>query len=109
MGSLESRPKNEHIAVFLDRDGTLSSNSERIGQERDAVISRLVGHEFTLTREIHDRAFWPVFNDPEIKPVNTVEREDRFWRRFYRTILEQQGIGPKAAALAEELFERFCY
>jgi putative hydrolase of the HAD superfamily len=97
-------------AIFLDRDGVLSRNSPEKARERDLAMGKIIGREdFRITPEINMGAFWRVFDLPGIKPVNTLPREQVFWRKWYQTILEDHGIAQNSEALAAELYERFCF
>jgi len=94
-------------AIFFDRDGTLSQFSLRKERERDSAIGQIVGKPDLKVD--HMAIFWRVWQMPGVHPVNTLEREDQFWRLWYKTILEDYGQGAKAERLAGELFERFCF
>jgi putative hydrolase of the HAD superfamily len=96
--------------VFLDRDGTLSRNSPAAERERDRDIAAIAGlPSFALSDDVRMQVFWRVFELPGIRPVNTLEREDRFWRKWYELILESHGVKENLAALGRQLHERHCF
>ena len=53
--------------------------------------------------------FWRVMKQPGIRPVNTLAREDAFWKQWYQLILEDNGVKQNTAAIAAKLYERFCF
>lgn len=53
--------------------------------------------------------FWRVGDEPGIKRVNTLAREDAFWRKWYQLILEAHGFSGNSEATARHLYERFCF
>jgi len=100
----------KYQAIFLDRDGTLSRGSPEKLKERDQAIGKIVGKEdFRLTNEVAMRFFWRVMDEPGIKPVNTLAREDVFWRKRYQLILEDCGVRKNSEAIASDLYEKFCF
>jgi putative hydrolase of the HAD superfamily len=106
----ESLSLHSYQAIFFDRDGTLSRNSVQKATERDRAIGKIIGREdFCLTSEMYMDIFWRVMQQPGIKPVNTLVREDAFWRRWYQLILEDYEIEQDAKVFASELYERFCF
>ena len=110
-GDEELRPVAiRYQAVFLDRDGTLCRNSEEKARERDRAIGLILGREgFQLAPEVPMQAFWRAMEQPGIRPVNTLAREEAFWRTWYRLILEDHGVGQRSEELAAELYCHFCF
>jgi putative hydrolase of the HAD superfamily len=97
-------------AVFLDRDGTLSQSDPVACAERDEVVGRIIGRpDFAVTYESRMEVFWRVMDEPGMGPVNTLEREDAFWRRWYQVILEDHGITRGSDEIAAGLHERFAH
>jgi len=97
-------------AVFFDRDGTLSRNSPQKLKERDQAIGEIISKDgFCLSTEMNMQVFWRVMDQPGIKPVNTLAREDVFWRKWYQFILEDHGVRQNSQTIASDLYERFCF
>jgi HAD superfamily hydrolase (TIGR01509 family) len=97
-------------AIFLDRVGTLSRNSPEKLRERNQALVEITGHGDLRRMAGWDMdVFWRVLEQPGIKPVNTVEREDAFWRKWYQLVLEDHGVPGDTEALAAGLYERFCF
>ncbi len=97
-------------AVFFDRDGTLSRINPEKEIERDAAIGRILGKpHFRLTDESKTRVFKRVMDLPGFRPVSNLDREHAFWRRWFQTILEDNGAVRDAEALAADLYERFAF
>jgi putative hydrolase of the HAD superfamily len=95
-------------AIFLDRDGVLCRNSVEKAIERDRAIGDIIGRiDFNMTPEMDSRVFWRVMEQPGIRPVNTLAREEAFWRKWYQLILEDCGVGQNSEMLARRLHERF--
>ena len=106
-----SRPRSCHCkAVFLDRDGTLSTTDAAKAALRDRAIGQLIGDAaFALTPDAHMAAFWRVREEPGTWPVNTLPREAVFWQRWYAHILQDHGAAGDLDALAASLYQRFRY
>jgi len=95
-------------AIFLDRDGVLCRNSEAKERERDRAIGAIIGRsDFHLSQDMNMEAFWRVAEVEGIDNVNSMEREEAFWKRWYQLILEDHGVGEEAEELAAELYERY--
>lgn len=97
-------------AIFLDRDGTLSRHSARKIDERNKAIGAIIGKDdFQLTDEMNMNVFWRISRHPSSQPVKCLASEDKFWLKWYQTILEDHGIRKDSRALAADLYGRFCF
>lgn len=86
--------KRNFKAVFFDRDGTLCRNSVSMARERDQYIAEIISKsDFKISDEMNMRVFYRVGQvNPELRHVNTLEKEDLFWQKWYQIILEGHGI-----------------
>jgi putative hydrolase of the HAD superfamily len=95
-------------AALLGRNGVLARTSAAKVAERDRAIGQAIGRPgFRLSPEVRARINWRLMEDSQAEPINTLEREHAFRRRWYRLILEDQGTTEDAEALAAELYARF--
>jgi HAD superfamily hydrolase (TIGR01509 family) len=73
-------------------------------------MGEIIGKDdFVLSHQRAMEFFWRVMDEPGIKPVNTLAREDAFWRKRYQLILEDYGVRKNSEAIACDLYERFCF
>lgn len=90
-------------AVFFDRDNTLLQMDPTLRAARTAKIEAWTGRPYSQTYEemmvLFERAGYPK------EGLKTVKEEMRFWRRYYRELLEQEGISDCLEERAEELRE----
>lgn len=99
----------EYRAVFFDRDGTLSRGNQLLGKERNAYIGRIIGDSnFTITPDLNIKIFDRVRElYPELRDIDTVFKEERFWKKWYELILAEHGVNSYLVELAEDLYSRF--
>lgn len=99
---------SDYRAVLFDRDETLCTSNARQLREREQAFAEVLGHQsFRLTHDDIMQAFWQVWELPGMRPVNTLQREDAFWREVYRLILADNGFDRDAEAKAADLFGRY--
>lgn len=95
-------------AIFLDRDGTLSTQSPQKISERNRVIGEIIGKpDFHITTDMNERFFWRVMDLPGIRSVNTLAREGFFWKKWFQLILEDHGVKLNSEAFAADLYKQF--
>jgi len=90
-------------AVFFDRDNTLLHVDPALRAARTAKIEAWSGKPYSQTYEemmaLFGRAGYPK------EGLKTVKQEISFWRRYYRELLEQEGVSDCLEERAEELRE----
>lgn len=90
-------------AAFFDRDNTLLHMDPALRSARTAKIEDWTGRPYSQTyeemMELFRRAGYPE------KGLKSVQEEICFWRRYYRILLEAQGVTDCLEERAEELRE----
>lgn len=92
-------------AVFFDRDGTLTHGNPEKRRWLHEAVERWSGQPFELPYE----KMMGIFRLAGYDQVRSVATEKGFWRRYYRCLLEGEGVRNALAARSEELFrELWC-
>lgn len=90
-------------AAFFDRDNTLLHMDPALRAARTAKIEDWTGRSYSQTyeemMELFRRAGYPE------EGLKSVQEEIRFWRRYYRELLEDRGVTDCLDERAEELRE----
>lgn len=98
-------------AIFFDRDGTLSKPNLKLTFERDRELGEFIGkNDFAITSEYFMKIFDMVLKvHPELDPVDSLEKEDLFWKRWYQLILKENNVLDKNLQLSTMLYDKYCY
>jgi HAD superfamily hydrolase (TIGR01509 family) len=98
----------KYKAIFFDRDGTLTYNNPKIEKWRNEIIQSWSGKPFELPYEKMMKLFQKASEGK--KPwYKNVEDEKVFFRRYYRYLLEGEGVIENLEEHAELLFsETWC-
>ena len=100
----------KYRAVFFDRDGTLSHQDAEIAAERDQRISEIVGKPFELTDKLNTTIFFRVWDlYPELKPVQDLETENRFWEKWFHLLLIELTGANNAEKYAQMLCRKYVF
>ena len=95
-------------AIFFDRDGTLTYNNPEKETYRDEMISLWSGKPFSLPYEKTMRLF-ALASESRVPWYRNLEDERQFFKRYYRYMLEGEGITEDLAQRSEKLFaELWC-
>ena len=90
-------------AAFFDRDNTLLHMDPALRAARTAKIEGWTGRPYHQTyeemMELFRRAGYPE------EGLKSVQEEIRFWRRYYRELLEEEGVTDCLEERAEELWD----
>ena len=93
----------KYRAAFFDRDGTLLYMDSALRAARRGKLESWTGRPFSQSyeemMELFRRAGYPETG------LKSVEQEISFWRRYYRVLLEDQGVADCLEERAGELWE----